>query len=64
MKTATAHKISKAHFQKIKDNPKAEIFDLCEELLRSGILKESFVACNWSYYIRDQYEPGDFNPKK
>jgi 3-methyladenine DNA glycosylase AlkD len=61
VKTATAHKISKAHFQKIKDLQKAEIFDLCEELWQSGILEEFFVACNWSYYIRDQYEPGDFN---
>jgi 3-methyladenine DNA glycosylase AlkD len=60
VKTATAHQISKAHFQRIKDRPKAEIFDLCEELWRSGYLEESFIACNWSYYIRDQYEPGDF----
>jgi 3-methyladenine DNA glycosylase AlkD len=60
VKTATAHKISNAHFQKIKDQPKAEIFDLCEELWQSGTLEESFVACNWSYYIHDQYEPGDF----
>jgi 3-methyladenine DNA glycosylase AlkD len=60
VKTATAHKISKAHFQKIKDRPKDEIYDLCEELWQSGYLEESFVACNWSYYIRNQYETADF----
>jgi 3-methyladenine DNA glycosylase AlkD len=60
VKTATVHKISKTYFQQIKDQPKTEIFDLCEELWQSGIQEEYFVACNWSYYIRDQYEPVDF----
>ncbi len=60
VKTATAHRISKSHFQHIKDKTKTEIFDLCEELWKSGILEETFVACNWSYYIRELYEPGDF----
>lgn len=61
VKTASVHKISKTHFRQIKDQSKAEIFDLCEELWQSGIQEEAIVACNWSYYIRDRYEPGDFN---
>lgn len=60
VKTATVQKIGKKFFQQIKTKTKAEIFDLCEELWQSGIQEESYVACNWSYYIRDQYEPGDF----
>jgi 3-methyladenine DNA glycosylase AlkD len=60
VKTATVQKIGKKFFQQIKTKTKAEIFDLCEELWQSGILDESFVACNWSYYIRDRFEPGDF----
>lgn len=60
VKTATVHKISLAYFQKIKRSPKAEVFDLCEELWQSGIQEEAIVACNWPYYLRKQYEPGDF----
>lgn len=60
VKTATVQKIGKNLFQQIKTKTKAEIFDLCEELWQSGIQEETYVACNWSYYIRDQYDPGDF----
>lgn len=27
---------------------------------RSGYIEESFVACDWSYRIRESYEPKDF----
>jgi 3-methyladenine DNA glycosylase AlkD len=33
---------------------------LCEELWKSGMMEESFVACNWSYFVRKQFEPSDF----
>jgi hypothetical protein len=39
---------------------KAEIFGLCEALWKSGYLEESFVACNWPYYLHKNYEPSDF----
>lgn len=61
VKTAMVRNIGKKYYQMIKTKPKAEIFELCEELWRSGIQEESYVACNWSYYIRKQYEPDDFN---
>jgi 3-methyladenine DNA glycosylase AlkD len=60
VKTAIVQKISKGHFTVLKGRPKKEIFDLCEELWRSGYIEESFVACNWSYFVRKEYEPGDF----
>lgn len=61
VKAAAVHKISKTHFRQIKDQSKAEIFDLCEELWQSGIQEEAIVACNWSYYIRNRYESDDFS---
>ncbi len=60
VKTALVQKIAKEIFQEIKDKPKQEIFDLCEEFWRSGYMEESFVACNWSYAVRKKYEPADF----
>ncbi len=60
VKTDVVRKIGKEHFREIKDKKKAEIFGLCEELWRSGYMEESFVACNWSYDVRKEYEPEDF----
>lgn len=60
VKTDVASKIGKTLFKEIKDKKKAEIFDLCEELWRSGYIEETFIACNWAYAIRKQFEPGDF----
>lgn len=61
VKVPTVNKISKELFVLIKDRPKAEIFERCEELWKSGYSEESYVACNWSYYIREQYEPSDMD---
>lgn len=60
VKTALVSKIAKESFKSIKDKSKADIFNLCEELWRSGYMEESFIACNWSYFIYKQYEPADF----
>lgn len=59
IKSATVVKIGKEYFKAIKDKSKAEIFDLCDELWRSGMIEESFVACNWSYWVHKKYEPDD-----
>lgn len=59
IKVPVVHKISKELFKSVKDKTKSKIFELCEILWQSGILEESFVACNWSYYMRKQYEPED-----
>ena len=60
VKTVLVSKIGKEYFKAIKDIKKAEIFSLCEELWQSGYMEESFVACNWSYFIRKDFEPKDF----
>lgn len=60
VKTAIVTKIAKAHFKPIQDKPKSAIFALCDELWQSGYLEESFVACNWSYYLHKDYQPEDF----
>lgn len=60
VKVPTVNRISKEHYKLIESKTKSEVFNLCESLWSSGYLEESFIACNWSYYIHDRYEPGDF----
>lgn len=60
IKSSVVSQISKAHYKEIGDKSKSSVFSLCESLLMSGIMEESFVACNWSYNVRKQYEPSDF----
>lgn len=59
IKSAVVISIAKEHFKKIKDNHKENIFNLCEDLFSTGIMEESFVACNWSYFAKKQYELSD-----
>jgi len=61
MYVTTVEKLAKSYFKEVNDKPKSELFDLCEELWQSGYMEESFIACSWSYYIRNQYKPEDFN---
>lgn len=60
VKTPVVQKISKEFFRDIQTLSKTEIFALCDELWQSGIMEESFVACNWSYAISKRFEPDDF----
>lgn len=60
VKSAVVRKIGKEYFKSVKEKNKKEIFDLCDELWESGYLEESFIACNWSYFIHKDFEPDDF----
>ena len=60
VKTATVTRIGKQAYKMIAELPKREIFDLCEELWRSGLMEESFIACNWAYAVRDRFTEDDF----
>jgi 3-methyladenine DNA glycosylase AlkD len=60
IKSAVVIKIGKEHYSRLKKKSKTEIFSLCEELWKSGIMEESFIACNWSYYLHKNYELADF----
>jgi len=60
VRAPAVHRISKEWYKFIEARSKSEIFDLCEQLWQSGYIEESFVACNWSYYLHKKYEPTDF----
>ena len=53
-------KIADAFYKQIAFEEKQQIFRYCETLWQSGIMEESFVACNWSYKLHKKYEPADF----
>lgn len=55
----SVNKISREYFKFIEQKTKAEIFELCERLWQSGYIEESFIACNWSYFIHEKYKPED-----
>lgn len=60
VKTAIVGKIGKRSFEMVKQNKRSEIFQLCEKLWKTGYMEESFIACNWSYFVRKDYKPEDF----
>ncbi len=60
MKTVLGLQIGKKYWKEIQNRDKKEIFSLGEELWKSGYLEESFIACNWAYYLREKYEEKDF----
>lgn len=60
VKTATVRKMATDNFKDISCKSKPEIFSLCEELLSSDYNEEAFIAFEWSYRLRYQYEPEDF----
>ena len=60
VKTAIVTHLGNQAFKQIKDMPKHEIFDLCEDLWRSSMMEESFIACNWAYSVHKRFTSEDF----
>jgi len=60
IKTALVTQLGKKYFKLIQSKNKLNIFGLCENLWQSGYMEESFIACNWSYALRKQFQPNDF----
>lgn len=61
MKSSVVSSISRKHYKALPGKDKSTVFMLCEDLLSTGIMEESFVACAWSYNLHKQYEESDFN---
>ena len=60
----TVPKVDKAAdqwFAKVRPLGKTGIFALCDELLKSGMIEEAFVAADWAYRVRDEFQPADFS---
>lgn len=59
IRAAVVSSLAKKYERSLRDNPKEEVFALCDELWRSGIFEEAAVACSWSYGRRREFVPGD-----
>ncbi|MEM5786840.1 MAG: DNA alkylation repair protein, partial [Syntrophobacteraceae bacterium] len=60
VKTTIVGKLSRSCFAELKGRSKAEIFALCEELFKSGYNEEAWIACDWAYRMRKEYQQADF----
>ncbi len=60
VKVPATKRLAEKYFALIRPVNKATVFSMCEELFKSGIMEESWVACEWCYAIRDEYAESDF----
>jgi len=59
IKTAAVIAIAKTYWKEVRTRDKQEIFGLCEELYRSGMMEEAFIISNWVPNLAERFEPGD-----
>lgn len=60
VKGAAVKDMAKKYFRDVKGSSKQEIFSICEKLLESDYGEEAFIAFEWAYFLRKEYEPADF----
>jgi 3-methyladenine DNA glycosylase AlkD len=60
IKTPTLKIIIKQNRTLIKDLPKGQIWEICEELHKSDFCEESFIASAFSHKLNKYYEKEDF----
>lgn len=60
VKSPTVQKIAKEIRNESGIKDKTTILNICEALWQSGMIEESFVACEWSNAIEKSYLPEDF----
>jgi 3-methyladenine DNA glycosylase AlkD len=59
-KTKEVVQMSKKYLKEVKKLPKEQVWSMCETLWKSGMMEESFIACNWSEAFSKQFTPTDF----
>jgi 3-methyladenine DNA glycosylase AlkD len=60
MKATTLREIAKTGWTKVKHLPKTDIFNICEELWKSGYLEEAGIAIEWAIHLKKQIKQEDF----
>ncbi|HTY81787.1 MAG TPA: DNA alkylation repair protein [Dehalococcoidales bacterium] len=55
-----SEKLARAYFPSVKPFGKKAVLALCEELFASGYSEECFIACDWAYSFRKEFEESDF----
>ena len=60
VRTGEVRKLARRYFDEIKSLPKEEIFEICEELLDTGISENRTIAFQWAHKMNSEYELNDF----
>lgn len=60
IRSQDVREISRRNFVPVKERSKHDIFIMCSTLWKSGMMEESFIACEWSHRLSKQYLPEDF----
>jgi 3-methyladenine DNA glycosylase AlkD len=60
VKTDLVGKLAKAYLPKIIECSKQEVFALCDSLFKSDFNEEAWVACEWVYSRRKEFQSEDF----
>lgn len=61
VKTPLVTQIGKKYFARLSSHEKCDVFALCEKLFESGYIEESFIACQWSYNMRNSFSQSDID---
>jgi len=60
VRTGEVRKLARKYYGEVKDLPKDEIFNICEELLDTGISEYRTIAFQWAHRLKSEYEREDF----
>jgi len=60
VRTGEVRKLARRYYGEIKGLSKQDIFEICEELLDTGISENRTIAFQWAHRLKAQYETDDF----
>ncbi|MCU0379233.1 MAG: DNA alkylation repair protein [Bacteroidales bacterium] len=60
VKSKVVREIAQENYVSVKERSKHDVFILCSTLWQSGMMEESFIACEWSHRLCRKYLPEDF----
>ncbi len=60
VRTALVNRTAIKYFKLVKPLGKEAILNLCEELFKSDVSEDAFIAAEWAYRVRSDYQPEDF----
>ncbi|HPJ05667.1 MAG TPA: DNA alkylation repair protein [Bacteroidales bacterium] len=60
IRSKTVSEIARANYALIRNSGKDEILAICDTLLKSGMMEESFVASMWTEKLAQVFIPADF----
>ncbi|MCF7876170.1 DNA alkylation repair protein, partial [Candidatus Bipolaricaulota bacterium] len=60
VRTGEVRRLARRYYGEIKNRSKKDIFEICEEMLETGISENLTIAFQWAYRLKSEYERDDF----